>query len=71
MRSNVPTLRAISADLPENALRFLCQQTSFRAKGAVEMIATEIVTAAEQGYLLPMDPFDCPLIPTGGRVSKP
>jgi hypothetical protein len=34
------------------------------------MIAPEIVTAAEQDDLLPMDPFDCPLTPTGRRVSR-
>jgi hypothetical protein len=65
MGSNMRILRAIYADLPENTFRLLCQQTSFRAKEADEMIATEIMTAAEQDYLLSMDPFDCPLTLTG------
>jgi hypothetical protein len=34
------------------------------------MTATEILAAAEQDHLLPMDPFNCPLKPTGRTISR-
>jgi hypothetical protein len=70
MGSKTYALRALYEDLPVNIFRFLCNQTSFRAKEAVAMIATEIVAATiPDEYILPTDPFDTPLTQTGRNVS--
>jgi hypothetical protein len=71
MGSNIRTLRALYAEIPDNMFYFLCNQTSFRAKEVVTMITSDILSAAEQDHhlLLTDDHFECPLTPTGRKIS--